>query len=293
MSEQQIPRDVMRQIETDQQNEVTAVAVYTRAAAIMKDEKNAKILKDIAREEQAHYVRLEKITGRKMKAQKGKVLFFLFIVRIFGMTFGLKLLEKDEDKAVNIDYAGLEEYVPGFSEIVEQEEAHEHALLAMIREERLAYIGSIVLGLNDALVELTGALAGLSFAFQNTRIIAFSGLITGIAASFSMAASEYLSSKADGEEEPLKSSIYTGIAYIITVFLLIIPYLIFSHYLVCLISTLSISVLIIASFNYYISVAKDLNFRKRFFEMAGISLGVALFSFGIGVVVRLLFGIEI
>ena len=293
MTDTQIPQHIMRQIEADQQNEITAVAVYTRAARIMKDQRNAQVLKRIAKEELSHYHRLEKITGTVKKARMGKVLFFLFIVRVFGMTFGLKLLERDEDKAVNIDYKGLEQYIPGISEITEQEEAHEHELLAMINEQRLAYIGSVVLGLNDALVELTGALAGLSFAFQNTRIIAFSGLITGIAASFSMAASEYLSAKADGEEAPLTSSIYTGIAYIITVILLIIPYLIFSHYLVCLVSTLIISVLIIASFNYYISVAKDLAFRKRFLEMSTISLGVALLSFGIGIVVRQVFGIEL
>jgi len=293
MTDTTIPLHIMRQIETDQQNEITAVAVYTRAAGVMKDQQNAQILHRIAREELSHYKRLEKITGKVKKAQRGKVLFFLFIVRLFGMTFGLKLLERDEDRAVNIDYKGLEQYIPGISEITDQEEAHEHELLAMINEQRLEYIGSVVLGLNDALVELTGALAGLSFAFQNTRIIAFSGLITGIAASFSMAASEYLSAKADGEEEPLTSSVYTGIAYIITVVLLIIPYLIFSHYLVCLISTLIISVLIIASFNYYISVAKDLGFKKRFLEMSGISLGVALLSFGIGVVVRQVFGIDL
>ncbi len=282
----------MRQLEKDQLNEITAARVYTKAAQEMKDPRNAEVLRKIAREEMAHYNRLKDITGKEMKSQRFKVLVFFFIARVFGMTFGLKLLERDEQKAVKIDYKGLEAYLPGITEIV-SEEAHESALLSMIREERLAYIGSIVLGLNDALVELTGALAGLSFAFQNTRIIALSGLITGIAASFSMAASEYLSSKADGEEQPLTSSIYTGIAYIVTVILLIVPYLIFSHYLVCLISTLIISVLIIASFNYYISVAKDYDFRKRFLEMAGISLSVALFSFGIGVVVRLVFGVEI
>ena len=219
--------------------------------------------------------------------------FFVFISRVFGITFGLKLLERDEDNAVNIDYKGIEEYVPGIIEIIEQEEVHEKQLLEMIHEEKLNYIGSIVLGLNDALVELTGTLAGLSFAFQNTKIIALSGLITGIAASFSMAASEYLSSKADGEAEPLKSSIYTGIAYIATVILLVIPYFIFSNYLVCLVGTLIISILIIIMFNYYVSVAKDLPFKKRFFEMAGISLSVALFSFGVGVVIRLVFGVDL
>ncbi len=108
-----------------------------------------------------------------------------------------------------------------------------------------------------------------------------------------MAASEYLSTKTDGGDNALKSSVYTGIAYIITVMLLVLPFLIFDHYLVCLAATLGISILIIAVFNYYISVAKDLSFASRFLEMAGISMGVAAFSFGIGVLVRLLFGIDI
>ena len=88
-------------------------------------------------------------------------------------------------------------------------------------------MGSMVLGMNDALVELTGTLAGLSLAMQNTRIIALSGLITGISATLSMASSEFLSAKSEGNENALKSCIYTGIAYLITVTLLILPYLIF------------------------------------------------------------------
>ena len=34
----------------------------------------------------------------------------------------------------------------------------------MINDERLQYISSMVLGINDALVELTGAPAGFTFA---------------------------------------------------------------------------------------------------------------------------------
>ena len=288
-----IPADVMRQLEIDQQNEIDAHEIYTRAAARCKDEENRKVLEHIAADELAHYIMLKKHTGKEMRFRRRKVLFFLFITSFFGLTFGLKLLEKAEDNAVNLDYAGLDAYIPGIKKVIEQEERHEKELLAMINEERLSYMGSIVLGLNDALVELTGTLAGLSFAFQNTRIIALSGLITGIAASFSMAASEYLSTKADNGDDALKSSLYTGAAYIITVFLLILPYLLLDNYLICLAVTLTVSVAIIFLFNYYISVAKDYNFSKRFLEMAGISLGVAAFSFGIGVLVKYIFGVEL
>lgn len=293
MIEEAIPEHIMGQLIADQQNEIDAHTIYTRVAKRVKDEKNRKIIESIAEDELAHYELLRQYSGKDLKVNRFKVAFFSFISLVFGITFGLKLLEKDEDKAVQLDYIGLDQYIPGISGIIEQEERHEKELLGMIDERLLTYIGSIVLGLNDALVELTGTLAGLSFAFQDTRLIALSGLITGIAASFSMAASEYLSTKTEGGAHALTSSIYTGLAYIVTVMLLILPFLILENYLICLAVTLCVSVLIILIFNYYISVAKDYDFKRRFLEMTFISLGVAAFSFGIGVLVKMLFGIEI
>ena len=126
-----------------------------------------------------------------------------------------------------------------------------------------------MLGLNDALVELTGALAGLTFAFRDTNLIALAGLVTGISASFSMAASDYLSTKADEDSKnPIRSAFYTGLAYIITVAILIAPYLLSHNYITALIWTILNAILVIAVFNYYISVARGYVFKKRFFEMA-------------------------
>jgi VIT1/CCC1 family predicted Fe2+/Mn2+ transporter len=69
--------------------------------------------------------------------------------------------------------------------------------------------------------------------------------------------------------------------------------MILTDYYVALGITLLAAILIIASFNYYLSIAKDLSFRKRFLEMALISLGVTLFSFVMGYVIRTFLGIEI
>jgi len=150
------------------------------------------------------------------------------------------------------------------------------------------------LGLNDALVELTGALAGLTFAFRDTRLIALSGLITGIAASLSMASSEYLAHRANDQGgRAAKAAVYTGIAYIVTVALLVLPYLVMQSYVGALVLTMTVAILIILVFNFYVSVAKDLSFRKHFLEMAGLSLGVAALSFGIGILVREVLGVEI
>ena len=275
-----------------QKDEINGYYIYSRLAVLQKDINNAAVLRQIAEEEKKHYKFWEKQTGKELKPGRLKIGFFMFVCRVFGLTFGIKLMENGEEKA-SAAYEKLTEDFPEAKKISAEEEAHEKKLLNMLDEERLKYVGSIVLGLNDALVELTGALAGLSFAFQNTRTIAMAGLITGIAAALSMAASEYLSTRTEEGENALKSSLYTGIAYILTVAVLILPYFLFPHYLICLSVTLGAAVLIIFLFNYYISVAKDLPFWKRFLEMAVISLGVSAFSFLIGFLIRRFLGIDI
>lgn len=276
-----------------QQNEINEYYIYKRLAKRIKDSNNASVLDRIGEEEKLHYETLKKYTQKEISPNWLKIRWYYYISRIFGITFGIKLMEKGEEKAQHA-YARYVNDFPEVTGILADEDKHEHELIALLDEERLQYAGSIVLGLNDALVELTGALAGLSLAMQNTRLIAMAGMITGIAASFSMAASDYLSKKADdASKNAVKSATYTGLAYIFTVILLILPYLLFSNYLICLALTLSIAILIIFFFNYYISVAKNLNFKRRFAEMALISLGVSALTFGIGFLIRKGLGVEV
>ena len=276
-----------------QQEEINGYHAYKRLAAIVKDENNSKVISRISGEEMKHYEIWKKYTGRDVKPNMGKVNFFFWVSKLLGLTFGIRLMELGEKK-VQLAYAALTKSVPEAVQVLADEEKHEDELLEMLDEEGLQYAGSVVLGLNDALVELTGALAGLTFAFQNTRLIALAGLITGISAAFSMAASEYLSTKSvDSEQNPLRSAFYTGIAYIFTVAMLVMPYLIATNYYISLAWTLLNAILIIAVFNYYISVAKGYDFKRRFIEMASISMGVAAFSFVIGNLIRTWIGIEI
>ena len=292
MSQTQLTQEQLNDVKQFQRNEVTEYHIYKKLARRVKGD-NEKILNDIAEDELRHYNFWEGYSGEEVKPNKWKVFKFYWITRLLGLTFGIKLMENGEAGAQE-KYNEAVSYIPEAKSIVEDEDAHEEELINMIREKQLDYVGSIVLGLNDALVELTGALAGLTLAFQNTRLIAIAGLITGIAASFSMGASEYLSNKSEGNNErALPSSLYTGIAYIITVVLLIMPYLLLDNYFLCLAITLVVAVLIILFFNYYISVAKDLNFKKRFTEMAVLSLGVAALTFGISYFVRMFFGVEV
>ncbi|MFW9904002.1 MAG: VIT1/CCC1 transporter family protein [Candidatus Thorarchaeota archaeon] len=279
-----------------QKNEITEHYIYKRLSKSIKDPHNRSILNQIAEDELKHYAFWKQYTQRDIKPSNLKKWFYYIISRIFGLTFGIRLMELGEGQA-QIFYLTITKTIPEAQSVIDDEEAHEKQLIGLIDEELLDYIGSVVLGLNDALVELTGALAGLTLAFQNSQLIALAGLITGIAASFSMAASEYLATKSEKKtsKNPLKAASYTGIAYIFTVCFLILPYLLFSNQspLVCLIITLINAIIIVFVFTFYISVAKDLSFRKRFSEIVGISLGIAALSFIIGLFVRSFFNIDI
>jgi VIT1/CCC1 family predicted Fe2+/Mn2+ transporter len=284
---------VLKQFLIFQRNEITEHLIYRELAKVTKNEANRNVLNRIASDELRHYEQLKKATGQDIAPDRFKLWKYVWISRIFGLTFGIKLMEAGETDAQE-NYGLYEAEFEPASLMAKDENEHEQELIGLIDEERLRYTGSIVLGLNDALVELTGALAGFTLALQNTKLIAMTGAITGIAAALSMATSEYLSTKAEEtEKHPVKASVYTGIAYIFTVLVLIAPYLFFQNYFVCLAITLVLGVLIIASFNYYIAVAKDLNFRKRFLEMTGLSLGVAAVSFLVGFLLRKFTGIEI
>ncbi|MFA5513437.1 MAG: VIT1/CCC1 transporter family protein [Sphaerochaetaceae bacterium] len=277
-----------------QVNELTESIVYKKIADLVKDEHNKSVLIKIADEEYRHYKIWKKYTKTETKPKKLKILWYTFLARVLGFTFALKLMERGEGNA-SLTYKSISDEVPEAEKIALDEDQHEQQLLSLLDEERLQYVGSMVLGLSDALVELSGTLAGLTFALQNTRLIALSGLITGISATFSMASSEYLSHRSEGNSDALKSGIYTGVVYLLTVAFLVTPYLIFpnTHFMWALLTMLITVVLIIFAFTYYISVAKDVPFFKRFGEMTLISLGVSSFSFVIGIVVKKFLGIEI
>jgi VIT1/CCC1 family predicted Fe2+/Mn2+ transporter len=276
-----------------QKDEITEHHIYSKIAAAQKDPHNREVLPRIAQDELGHYGIWKRYTHQDVEPNTSRIWFYYLIARVLGITFAIKLMEGVEKRAQSYD-KGLIDTIPEIQTILTNEENHERELIALIDEERLKYVGSVVLGLNDALVEFTGTLAGLTFAIQNTQIIAVVGLIMGVAASLSMGASEYLSQRSDGgPTDPLKASVYTGVAYILTVALLILPFLVLANPYYALILTLLGAVLVIFLFTFYISVAKDLPFWKRFGEMLVISLGIAAISFVIGIFIRTVLNITV
>lgn len=276
-----------------QKSELTDHIVYKQLAGFVKQDEHRQILETISGEELKHYQIFKGLTGTESEPNRFKVFLFVVISRFLGFNFGLKLMETAEEIAQDT-YEGLKGVSPEIESVIRDEEKHEKEIITLINEESLKYVSSVVLGLNDALVELTAALTGFTLALQNSRLIGIVGLITGIAGSMSMAASEYLSTKQEEtDKDPVKASIYTGIAYICTVILLVMPYFLFENIFVSLSLVIAFALFIILIFTFYISVAKGLNFKRRFMEMAGLSLSIAVVTFFIGLAMRKVFGVEI
>lgn len=277
-----------------QKNEITEYVIYQKLAKLTKDPKNAVTLRDIASDEKKHYEFWKKVTGREVEPDLKKVNKYIMLSKMFGLSYSLNLLEKGEQDA-ELFYESVSKEIPEVLKIKEDEEEHEQVLLGVLNDERLNYAGAVVLGLNDALVEFTGTLAGLTFAFANNKLIGITGLVMGVAASLSMAASGYLASQEDEREDldPVKSAIFTGIAYIVTVAFLVFPYLIQSDPYYALGGMIVITIGIIAIYTHYISVAKNVNFWKRFVNMVAVSLSVAVISFGIGTFIKSFFNIDV
>ena len=289
-------KELRKQALSSLQDEANGVAIYAFMAKreAKKHPENAKILTQMSSDEGKHYAMWKEMTGED---RKPRIALLKFITVVMGFTFVVKRMQKGE-KLGQEAYEELQKQVPEAASMLDDERHHEKELYAMLDEERLHYVGAMVLGLNDALVELTGAITGVTFSVMDCKYIALTGIVTGIAATLSMMASNYLAESAEGHKDALKSSLYTGAAYIVTVAILVLPYLLFMNggtlgYLYAFIIMIAEVIFEIGFFNFYISVAQEKPFFKHFLLMVSISMGVAAISYGIGILAKTFLGINV
>jgi len=225
---------------------------------------------------------LKQVTNRSITQNGLIVALYVLVARLFGLTFAIKLLEKSEKNAERI-YVQLSKTDTKFACMVVEEKKHETQLLKLIDEEQLKYTSSMILGFNDAIVGLTGTVAGLSLSLQDHRLIGVSALIAGLVSAMSMAVSEYVSKRTElARIDHKKAALYTGGAYVVTTLILVSPYFILHDYIVCLIFTLINAFLLILCTSFYLSVTIKRSYTKIFFEGITLSFGVAFISFVIG-----------
>lgn len=215
--------------------------------------------------------------------------------RLLGLTFTAKYLERHEQRAVRNYQTFLttadEPMRQRVQAILAHEQQHEQTLIDQFREQRVQFLGSIVLGVNDGVIELTGALTGLAFALRDARSVALFGLVTGVSASLSMAASAYMQARHEPGKNPKTASLYTGCSYLLVVSLLIAPFLLVPQVWAALAVMMAVILILLAALAGYTSILFDRDFRRQLGEMLALSLGVALIAFLLGTAIRHLLGV--
>ncbi|MBI1976469.1 MAG: VIT1/CCC1 transporter family protein [Candidatus Omnitrophica bacterium] len=271
---------------------------YQELAKVESVPEFRKILEQLIQHELDDYRFWLQFSSKKKFTVSPIRIFFLKIMRrLLGLTFTAKFIEGNEKKAIR-NYteflATAEEPTRArIQAIIEHERWHEREMINQVKEERVEFIGSIILGLNDGLIELTGALVGFSFALLNTRLAALAGLITGIAASLSMASSAFLQARHEKGKEPRKAALYTGFSYITVVLLMVLPFLTIQNLWGALGTMSAIAFLVIGFTSYYTSVLFERDFKRQLGEMILFSFGVAFITFLIGSAFRAFSGVQI
>ncbi|MEX2394036.1 MAG: VIT1/CCC1 transporter family protein [Actinomycetota bacterium] len=283
--------------------ELFAYRLYTALAKRAKNDESRRVLSELAEQEHSHVDFWLGVCGQTedhVHPSGVKHSLLVLASRVLGPAFTIRWLERGEDEAIAA-YRGLLEadtlsadHRQAVEKMLREEEEHEQILERGIEDDRRLYLGAAVLGLNDALVELTGGLTGLVSSIGNPKLIGFAALVVGVAASMSMAASNFLSVDIGeaSELKPGKAAAYTGTAYIIVVLGLVLPFFLVTNRHLALAISWSVAVLIIAAFSYYSSVMQGARFIRRFGVMLGLGLGVAVISFFIGRILGAMIGID-
>jgi vacuolar iron transporter family protein len=285
------------------EEELFAWRIYSALAERMGDENNKRRLGELAAQERAHLDFWLQVSGSQessIRTSGFRHRLLLVASTILGPAFTIRWLERGEDKAIEsytelLDGDSLSADQRGrVEQMLAEEKEHEVFLAKGVEDERRLYLGAAVLGLNDALVELTGGLTGLVSSIADPKLIGFASLVVGIAAAMSMAASNFLSVDIGetSELKPARAAAYTGTAYILVVIALVLPFFLLSNRHTALMISWAAGIIVITLFSFYSSVMQGVSFVRRFGVMLALGVGVAIVSYFVGRVLGAIIGIE-
>lgn len=272
-------------------HEFTDSKLYERLSVTVDESSPfAGILKQLSATEVKHYEFWKKYAPKERpKLNRIKLYWILFLRRVFGLTFASRYLDRHEASVVK-EYQALEGLIPeadkrAFDEMVADEQQHEQEFAQKVESTAVRYISFVVLGLADALVEISGIHAGSLGIYNRTEIAGLAGVVAGGAASMAMASAAYAQAKQGFHGSARLSAVYTGVSYFVSAVLLATPYFLTPSMVYALTSSLGLAVVMLALATYYSTVISNKPFTKDFLEILAILLGatVALYFFGYAV----------
>jgi len=279
------------------EDEYTDHLVYRKLAERDNDPERKTILENLSQQEKAHFEFWHDVLGDYQPRVRRLFLHFVLMLRyLFGLTFAVKFLERHEEQVI-AEYRSILPHFDGsnkerLEQMIADEEEHENFFIRQIDESVVKYLGFIVLGLADAIIEITGVHAGFLGVTSSTKMAGVAGLIVGFAAAISMASAAYLQAKQDPGRNPFASSLITGFSYILAVVFLAMPYFLTGHMLLAFSISLMMAMLLTAYFTFYSAVLFDRHFVREFLESAVLTLGTAIATYFFGELIGRLFGIH-
>jgi VIT1/CCC1 family predicted Fe2+/Mn2+ transporter len=251
-------------------------------------------LRELAETENRHFEFWRKYVPQESpRLNRVKLYWVLLLRRVFGLTFASRYLDRHESGVVQ-EYQSLSGMIPpedreAFEAMVSDEKEHEKAFAMRIESSAVKYISFVVLGLADALVEITGIHAGSLGFYDRTEIAGLAGVIAGAAASMAMASAAFAQAKQGFKGSARLSATYTGVSYFITAIILATPYFLTSKMVVALSVSTTLAVVILAITTYYSTVISAKPFMRDFLEILAILFGVTVALYLFGSVIRLEF----
>ena len=94
-----ISEEIHKRLLLFQKNEITEHYIYKKLASRTKLSENKRVLDDIASNELRHYQIWQSHTQQNIAPDKWKIWRYFWISCIFGLTFGVKFMEKGEENA--------------------------------------------------------------------------------------------------------------------------------------------------------------------------------------------------
>ena len=282
-------------------DEYTDYLVYRRLSesSRTKDPKLKNSLSKLAETEFRHYEFWKKYTSEtQIHANTRTIYLTLFLRLIFGMTFAVKYLENHENVVIR-RYNSVSHLIPEadrqlFNEMVQDEQEHEKLFMDEMQSSYVKYISFVVLGLADAIVEISGIHAGSLGIYSSTELTGLAGIVAGASASIAMASAAYAQAKqGEFKGSPSISAVATGVSYFVNAVILATPYFLTKTMSTAIGISIVFAIIIIAFTSYYNSVVSEGNFVRDFSELAGIMLGASGALFVFGLLIRSVLGISV
>lgn len=256
------------------------------------------VFEKLSETEYEHYEFWRKYSpNTEAKVSKLKLYGIIIFAAVFGATFAVKFLERHEESTIK-QYKTVEQYIPQedksrFQEMVRDEQGQEVDLAAQVQSSFVKYMSFVVLGLADAIVEVSGIHAGSLGIYKSTELTGLAGIIAGAAASMAMASAAYAQAKQGFQGSARISAVMTGVSYFVSAVFLATPYFLLRNAVDAMTASLTIAVIILAFTSYYNSIISGSHFVRDFLELAGIMFGATVVLFFFGEAMRAYFGISV